>query len=308
MFLVICRVDASTGTPLKEITLTTPMQTAFDSTDFSIDASDFGLSEDWSDDSNKYSVAFNVTPIYNNITVNVGTYTGTKKMNIAQDSEVVKRITGGINIYTIDGWFNPVYNDDGTVSSFSWNYSGNALTTTYFNFLVNLPGEDDITSILKECGYASNGKKDEDDENEDEYFEVYSVQYSIQFKVKASISLIGGASPNVKLKNKSISGYINYVYDISEIVANNKANYKIVKAKSSDSSVASVSASSGKITMKKTGKCTITLTNKYGRSASVNVTVKKSVLRKGLNNVTCSLGIKTNIESTGAVQVLGTPK
>lgn len=183
---------------------------------------------------------------------------------------------------------------------------------------------------MKECGYTANGKKDEtedddefeDDEDEDdeeednededfeddEDFEIVSVQYSIKFKVKAGISLIGGASPAVKLKNKSISGYVNYMYSFGELVANHKANYKIVKAKSSDSSVASVSVSTGKLILKKTGTCTITLTNRYGCSASLKVTVKKSVLRKGLNSVTCSLGIKTNIDSTGAVHVLGTPK
>lgn len=117
MFLVICRVNASTGTFLKEVTVTTPTQTAFYSADFSISASDFGLSNIWSEDSNKYSIAFNVTPVYNNIMIN----TGSKKMNIAQDPEVAKRITGAINISNSNGSFDPVYDKDGMVSSFSRN-------------------------------------------------------------------------------------------------------------------------------------------------------------------------------------------
>lgn len=81
----------------------------------------------------------------------------------------------------------------------------------------------------------------------------------------------------------SISGYVNDIYYLSEIVANQKGNYKIVKATSSNSSVASVSTSTGKIILYKTGTCTFTVTNAYGTpkytvksSKSSIVSVRKS--------------------------------
>lgn len=304
MFFVICRLNVSASNTVKELSYTTPTQNVGGYDTASVDI-DFGLTEDWVQDANHYNATVNLTPIYQSIWIT----SGSKKINLATEPEILKIINDRVEITNIANFelLTPVYDNDGNVSSFSHSCTCDAFDMQYFSYIVNLPQDYVIESILKECGYGKDDEDNEDDEY-DEYLEVDSVQYSVQFKVKASLSMANGGSSAVKLSKKSISGYESNIFYFSDIVKDTSGNYKIVKAKSSDSAIASVSTSNGKITLKKPGTCTITVTNKYGCSASFKVTVKKSVIRRGRSSVTCSLGTTQNLWARGAVLFFGNPK
>lgn len=294
MVPVVCRMDASASETLKDISFTTPTQNVEDTASISVGPEKFGLSDDWVGDTNEYNITVNITPIYDSIWVRYGS----KKINLAKEPEILNQIKDRVEISSFTSFVNPVYDNNGNVSSYSQSYSISLfdLETGDLNFYIRFPADLTIESILSECGY-------------DEVDEVYSVQYSVRFKVKASLSLTNGASPAVKLSQKSISGYVNNIFYISGIVANQRGNYKIVKAKSSNSAVAAVSSSSGKITLKKPGTCNITVTNFYGKSASFKVTVKKSVISREKSSITGSLGTSSDLQTDkGAVSILGNPK
>lgn len=307
MFFVTCRLDVSANDTVKELSYTTPTQNVGDYDTASVDI-DFGLTKDWVQDTNHYNATVNLTPIYKSIWIT----SGSEKINLATEPEILKRINDRVEITNIANFdlLTPVYDNDGNVSSFSHSCTFDTFDMQYFSYTVNLPKDYVIESILKECGYGKDDEDDEDNEDDeyDEYLEVDSVQYSVQFKVKASLSMANGASSAVELSKKSVSGYESNIFYFSDIVKDTSGNYKIVKAKSSDSAIASVSASNGKITLKKPGTCTITVTNKYGRSASFKVKVKKSVIRRGRSSVTCSLGTTQNLWDRGAVLFFGIPK
>lgn len=296
MFLVICRLDASASETLKELSFTTPTQNV---AEYASITTDFGLAKEWVEDTNKYSVTVNITPIYNSIWI----HSGSKKinlMNLVEKSEILNRINDKTEISNLanSDLLTPVYDNDGTVSSFSQSCSIKSYDLENLVFSVRLPRDFILKTILSECGYSEDG----------EYLNVDSVQYSVQFKVKASISLKDGASPAVKLIKKSISGYDSEILNLVQIVDNQAGNYRIVKMKSSDSAIASVSSSNGDITLKKPGTCTITVTNAYGRSASFEVIVKESVISRQLSSVTCYLGTNMDLAAKGAVLLFGSPQ
>ena len=216
--------------------------------------------------------------------------------NLATEPEMLNLInakTRIICIYNFDS-LKPVYNNNGLVSSFSQTFSSvTAYDLNNFSFMVTLPDEYGISSIFADYG---------------EDLTVDNVQYSVQFQVTASVSLESGASPSVQLSKTSVSGYVNYIYYLTEIVANQQGNYKIVNATSSDSSVASVSPSIGKITLNNPGTCTITVTNAYGKSASFEVTVNSSAISRQRSSISCKLGTEMNLAAKGAILIFGTPK
>ena len=287
-----CSLDASAGEILKKVSITTKSKRADqDDCDLMIEA-DLGFSGDSVWDNNKYNAEITITPIYNSVWVR----SGSERVNLATEPLILNLINEKTELCCIQNpdYFDPVYNKDGLVTSFSQTFSSvTASDLNYFSFMVMLPDESAIESLFSEYG---------------EEIEIDSVQYSIKFKITASISLKSGSSPGVKLSKKQISGYIDEVYTFTEMVSNLQGNSKIVKAKSSNSSVASVSVSSGKIYLKKAGTCTITLTNGFGRSASFKVKVNSSTIKRRLSAVTCILGAEMNLDNQGVVGILGVPK
>ncbi|MGN0483259.1 MAG: Ig-like domain-containing protein [Lachnospiraceae bacterium] len=292
MFFGICRLDASASETLKEVSYTTQTYNVNgeESYDVTINT-DLGLTDDWLEDSNKYKVTVSITPIYNHAWISSGSET----TDLATEPLMLNLLNGKMNIcclYDRD-YLNPVYNNDELVSSFSRTYSSvEAYDLNCFNFEATLPDVYDIQTLFEKYG---------------ETISIDNVQYSVQFQVNVSISLESGVSPSVKLNKTSVSGYVNYIFYLTEIVANQQGNYKIVKATSSDSSVASVSSSTGKITLKKAGKCTITVTNAYGKSASFTVTVNPSTISRQRSSISCVLGTKMNLAAKGVVLLFGTP-
>lgn len=252
--------------------------------------------DDLSGDTNKYKVNISITPIYNSISFSYYNSDDEMENSKITDSQELKQLNNLTKIIYFNKYeyLSSVYSDDGLVSSFSKTISNvTADDLDSMNFEVELPESDDVMSSLS---------------NLSGLYGLYDVQYSVKFQVTASVSLQSGSSLNVKLNKKSISGYVSNIDYLSLIVANQEGKYKIVKAKSSDSSIASINASTGKITMKKTGKCTITVTNAYGKSASFTVTVKPSSISRLNSSITCSLGTKTDLATSGAILTLGTPK
>lgn len=292
MLPVICRAEASASEKLKDLSFTTPTHNVGELSDNVTITTDFGLTDDYMGDNNKYKVAISITPIYESVWIS----SDSERVNLATEPDMLKLINKKVTIYNPVTYnhINPVYDSNGLVSSFSQTFSSvEASDLMHFTFTVTLPDNYSIESIYREHG---------------EDVDIDSVDYSVKFKVNASVYLESGASPNVKLNKTSVSGYVNYIYYLTEMVDNQRGNYKIVKASSSNSAIASVSSSTGKITMKKTGTCTITVTNAYGKSASFKVIVKPSVISRQRKRITCSLGTKMNLSARGAVLLFGTPK
>lgn len=294
MSLCICRLDANASETLKKVSFTTKSQIVDDLySDVTVNA-DLGFTNDLYGDTNKYNVTVTITPVYNSVWVR----SDSGKANLATEPLLLNLINEKTDIYCVSvsnvSEIKPVYNSKGLVNSFSQTLSSvTSYDLKYFSFRFEPPDAYGIESIFAEYG---------------EDLTINSVQYSVKFKVTASISLKSGSSPSVKLNKKSVSGYVNNIYYLTEIVANQQGSYKIVKAKSSNSSVASVSSSTGKITLKKPGTCTITVTNGYGRSASFKVKVKSSTISRQRSSVSCNLGTEMNLEAKGAVLLFGTPK
>ncbi|MGN1168312.1 MAG: Ig-like domain-containing protein [Lachnospiraceae bacterium] len=295
MFFGICRLDASASETLKEVSYTTQTYNV-DEWDTVTITPNLGFTDNLAEDNNKYKVAITITPVYNSVSFSYyDSEFETHPVSIT-DSQMLKRLNKETNIICLSTYedLSPVYGDDELVSSFSKTISSvTAEDLNDFDFWVEFPYSDDIESIFTELG---------------EVEDIYDVQYSVKFQVTASVSLESGVSPSVKLNKTSVSGYVNYIFYLTEIVANQQGNYKIVKATSSNSSVASVSSSTGKITLKKTGKCTITVTNAYGKSASFKVTVNPSTISRQRSSISCVLGTKMNLATKGVVLILGTPK
>lgn len=293
MFLGICRLDVSASETLKEVSYTTPSQNVDGEEFYDVSINPkLGFTDNWLEDDNEYKVAVTITPVYNSVWVS----SGSDRENLATEPLMLKLINEKTNIMCIYNgeYLNPVYDNDGLISSFSQTIS--SVETDYLNaisFEVMLPDAYDIESIFAEYG---------------EDLPIDSVQYSVQFRVTASVSLQSGVSPVVKLNQTKVSGYVNDIFYLNGIVANQQGYFKIVKATSSNSSVASVSASTGKITLKKTGSCTIKVTNGYGMSASFTVTVKPSTLSRQRSSITCILGTKMNLTAKGVVRFYGIPK
>ena len=293
MFLGICRLDASASETLKNVSYTTRIYNVSEWGDVTI-TPDLRFPDNWTGDTNKYKVAITITPVYNS--VNISFFNSDYEMDhvTVTDPQMLKQLNKEMSIicFRTYEYLSPVYGNDGLVSSFSKTISFvTAEDLNNFDFEVEMPDSDAIESIFP-----------------DTLNDVYDVQYSVKFQVTASVSLESGSSLNVKLKKTSVSGYVNYIYYLTDIVANQQDNYKIVKATSSDSSVASVSSSTGKITLKKPGTCTITVTNAYGRSASFKVKVKSSTISRLRSSVSCSLGTEMNLATQGAVLSFGVPK
>lgn len=297
MFFGICRLDASAGELIKQVSYTTPTYNVGEWGNVKI-TPNLAFTDNWAGDTNKYKVAITITPVYNNVSFNFINSDDELDFANVTDSQQLKRLHSKTNIIYFNKYedLSPVYGNDGLVSSFSKTISSvTAEDLNGLNFEVEFPDSYDLASSFTELGYISGSS-------------IYNVQYSIKFQVNATVSLESGTSLNVQLKKTSISGYVNDVYYLSEIVANQTGNYKIVKATSSDSSIASVSTSTGKITLLKTGTCTITVTNAYGRVASFKVTVKPSTINRNRSSVTCILGTEQNLAYWGTVTIYGTPK
>lgn len=292
MLPVICRAEASASEKLKDLSFTTPTHNVGELSDDVTITTDFGLTDDYMGDNNKYKVAISITPIYESVWIS----SDSGRVNLATEPDMLKLINKKVTIYNPVTYnhINPVYDSNGLVSSFSQTFSSvEASDLMHFTFTVTLPDNYSIESIYREHG---------------EDVDIDSVDYSVKFKVNASVYLESGASPNVKLNKTSVSGYVNYIYYLTEMVDNQRGNYKIVKASSSNSAIASVSSSTGKITMKKTGTCTITVTNAYGKSASFKVTVKSSNITRQRTSISCPFGTEMNLAAKGVVLISGTPQ
>lgn len=298
MFVVICRTNdsASAGETVKEVSYTTQSYELNGYNDATI-TPDLSYIEDWLDDTNKYNVSISITPIYDNVSIlfsNADYEMDTITITYSQKLKQLNK-KASVIYFDEDEAFSPVYDDDGLVGSFSKTISNlSAWDLTNRNITFTPPDVYDIPS-------SATGL--------DSSCEVLSVEYSVRFQVTAKVSLKSGSSLNVKLAHKSFSGHIfDYIY-FSEIVENQKGKYELVKVKSSDSSIASVSTSSKKILLNKTGSCTITVTNGYGKSASFKVTVKPSSISRLSSSVTCSVGAEMNLAtlSSGGVLVQGAP-
>lgn len=291
MFFSIGRRDVSAGETLKKVSFTTPLQNVSEFDEVTI-TKNLGLNYDLLKDTNKYKVAVTITPVYKSVWIS----SGSERVNLATEPLMLNLINEKMEIIYFNNYeyLKPVYNKDGLVSSFSQTFSSiNAYKLNNLEFTVELPDSYDIEAVFAKYG---------------EYPSIDSVQYSVQFKVAVSVSLESGSSISVKLKKTSVSGYVNYIYYLTDIVANQQGNYKIVKTKSSNTAVASISSSTGKITLKKTGTCTITVTNAYGKSASFKVTVKPSTISRQKSSITCCLGTEMNLATKGVVLLFGTPK
>lgn len=292
MLFGICSVDASASETLKKVSFTTESQSVEGFNNNLTINTDLGFAGDWSMDNNKYKVTVTITPIYNSVWVS----SNSEKVNLVTEPLMLNLLNEEMDIIctSISNYLNPVYNKYGLVTSFSQTFSFvTASKLKHFSFMVTLPDESDIERMFAKYG---------------EDVTIDKVQYSVKFKVTASVSLESGSSPSVKLNKTSVSGYINDIYYLTEIVANQQGNYKIVKAKSSNSSVASVSSSTGKITLKKAGTCTITVTNAYGKSASFKVTVKSSNITRQRTSISCPFGTEMNLAAKGVVLISGTPQ
>lgn len=291
MFFSLGRLDVSASETLKKVSFTTRTYNVGEYNDVTFNA-DLGLNYDLSGDNNKYKVAVTITPVYNSVWIS----SGSERENLATEPLMLNLLNEKAEVIYFSNYeyLKPVYNNEGLVTSFSQTFSSvKAYQLNNLEFMVSLPGSSDIQSIFAKYG---------------EYLPIDSVQYSVQFKVTASVSLESGSSLSVKLNKTSVSGYVNNIFYLTGIVDNQQGNYKIVKVKSSNSTVASISSSTGKITLKKPGTCTITVTNAYGKSASFKVTVKSSTISRQRSSVSCSLGTEMNLEAKGAVLLFGTPQ
>ena len=295
MFLGICRLDASASETLKKVSYTTQNYYVDEWDDVTI-TPNLGLPYDLTGDTNKYKVAVTITPVYNSVSFSFINSDDELDHASVTDSQMLKRLNKETSIIYFNEYedLSPVYGNDGLVNSFSKTISSvTADDLTNLNFEVEFPDSYAIASNFKELGTLSY---------------IYDVQYSVKFQVTVSVSLESGYSISVKLNKTSISGYVDNIFYLTDIVANQQGNHKIVKTTSSNSSVASISSSTGKITLKKTGTCTITVTNAYGKSASFKVTVKPSTISRQRSSISCSLGTEMNLASRGAVLIFGTPK
>lgn len=297
MFVVICGTNnsASAGEILKEISYTTQTYENNGWADTTIKPN-LSYSENLSQDTNKYQVSISITPIYesayiyyiNNSEYTMGSVTITDSQKLKQLNNKVS-----VNYFNKDENFSPVYDDDGLVGSFSKTFSNiSEEDLSDFNITVAFPEAESIPSSVMGL---------------DSSCEALTVDYSVKFQVTATVSLQSGSSISVKLAHKSFYGHIFDYITFSEIVENQTGKYKLEKVKSSDSSIASVSTSNKKIYLKKTGSCTITVTNGYGKSASFKVTVKPSSISRLSSSVTCSVGAKLNLAQSGGVLVQGAP-
>ena len=231
MFFGICRLDASAGEMIKQVSYTTPTYNVGEWGNVKI-TPNLAFTDNWTGDTNKYKVSITITPVYNKVSFNFINSDDELDFASVTDSQQLKRLHSKTNIIYFNNYENlsPVYGNDGLVSSFSKTISSaTAQDLNSPNFEVEFPDSYDLESSFTELGYISESS-------------IYNVQYSVKFQVSASVSLESGTSLSVKLNKTSISGYVNDIYYLSEIVANQKGNYKIVKATSSNSSVASVSS------------------------------------------------------------------
>ena len=294
MFLSICRLDASASEVVKKVSYTTQTYYGYEESD-PIFSTSLKFANNLTGDTNKYKIAVTITPIYDKVKIGYFNWDDEYKTVTVTDSQKLKQINGKLNIIYFNKYedLNRVYDNNGLVTCFSKTISSvNASDLDNVKFMVEFPYSEDIEGIF----LAQNDVE-----------EIIDLEYSVKFQVNATVYLESG-SFNVKLNKSNVSGYVNYIYYLTDIVANQKGNYKIVKATSSDSSVASINASTGRITLKKTGKCTITVTNAYGRSASFTVTVNPSTISRLSSSISCVLKTEMNLASQGGVLIFGTPK
>lgn len=250
----------------------------------------FGFAGDSYLNSGRFRMDITLTPVYNSIWIS----SDGERANLATEPAIVNLINGRLNA-RIDtatgGEFQPDYGSDGMIRSFR--YSRSDLLSddlTYANFTVTLPDEYAIESLFYQYG---------------EDLEIDDVQYSVKFKIKVSIY---GNAPGIKLKKKVLYGYINDIWYFIDVAELKGGNEKIVKATSSNPSVAAVSASTQRIRLKKVGTSKITLTNGYGRSATFTVKVQHSTIKRRGSSVSCILGTEMDLDNNGIVGILGTPR
>lgn len=250
----------------------------------------FGFAGDSYLNSGRFRMDITLTPVYNSIWIS----SDGERANLATEPAIVNLINGRLNA-RIDtatgGEFQPDYGSDGMIRSFR--YSRSDLLSddlTYANFTVTLPDEYAIESLFYQYG---------------EDLEIDDVQYSVKFKIKVSIY---GNAPGIKLKKKVLYGYINDIWYFIDVAELKGGNEKIVKATSSNPSVAAVSASTQRIRLKKVGTSKITLTNGYGRSATFTVKVQHSTIKRRVSSVSCILGTEMDLDNNGIVGILGTPR
>ena len=250
----------------------------------------FGFAGDSYLNSGRFRMDITLTPVYNSIWIS----SDGERANLATEPAIVNLINGRLNA-RIDtatgGEFQPDYGSDGMIRSFR--YSRSDLLSddlTYANFTVTLPDEYAIESLFYQYG---------------EDLEIDDVQYSVKFKIKVSIY---GNAPGIKLKKKVLYGYINDIWYFIDVAELKGGNEKIVKATSSSPSVAVVSASTQRIRLKKVGTSKITLTNGYGRSATFTVKVQSSTITRRVSSVNCLVGTEMDLDSSGIVGILGTPR
>ena len=253
-------------------------------------AENFGFGGDSYLNSGRFRMDITLTPVYNSIWIS----SDGERANLAAEPAIVNLINGRLNA-RIDtatgGEFQPDYGSDGMIRSFR--YSRSDLLSedlTYANFTVTLPDEYAIESLFYQYG---------------EDLEIDDVQYSVKFKIKVSIY---GNAPGIKLKKKVLYGYINDIWYFIDVAELKGGNEKIVKATSSNPSVAVVSASTQRIRLKKVGTSKITLTNGYGRSATFTVKVQHSTIKRRVSSVSCILGTEMDLDNNGIVGILGTPR
>ena len=240
--------------------------------------------------SGRFRMDITLTPVYNSIWIS----SDGERANLAAEPTIVNLINGRLNAWintSTVGEFQPDYGSDGMIRSFR--YSRSDLLSedlTYANFTVTLPDEYVIESLFYQYG---------------EDLEIDDVQYSVKFKIKVSIY---GNAPGIKLKKKVLYGYINDIWYFIDVAELKGGNEKIVKATSSNPSVAVVSASTQRIRLKKVGTSKITLTNGYGRSATFTVKVQHSTIKRRVSSVSCILGTEMDLDNNGIVGILGTPR
>ena len=250
----------------------------------------FGFAGDSYLNSGRFRMDITLTPVYNSIWIS----SDGERANLATEPAIVNLINSRLNA-RIDtatgGEFQSDYGSDGMIRSFR--YSRSDLLSedlTYANFTVTLPDEYAIESLFYQYG---------------EDLEIDDVQYSVKFNVKVSIY---GNAPGIKLKKKVLYGYINDIWYFIDVAELKGGNEKIVKATSSNPSVAVVSASTQRIRLKKVGTSKITLTNGYGRSATFTVKVQSSSIKRRVSSVSCILGTEMDLDNNGIVGILGTPR
>lgn len=269
----------------------------FTSRTFSSDGEDnieftenFGFAGDSYADNGRYRLDITITPVYNSIWIT----TDEGRKNLASNSAMIGQINNRVSarIASIDSKeFQPDYGSDGNIKSFSYSNSDvPASDLNYTTFMISLPDAYQIESLL----YDS-----------DEDLEVNQVRYSVKFNVKVSVY---GNAPGIRLKKKVLSGYISDIWYFIDVIDLRTGNEKIVKATSSNPSVAAVSASTQRIRMKKVGTSKITLTNGYGRTASFTVKVQSSTITRRVSSVNCLVGTEMDLDSSGIVGILGTPR